>query len=60
MYYLWGHPERNPLLIFQYLENFGIELGDQILPLTNVDDVNLTHVDIKTILEKSSEKRLPM
>lgn len=23
MYYLWGHPGRNPLLIFQYLRNFG-------------------------------------
>lgn len=49
MYYLWGHPKRNPLLIFQYLENFGTRLGDQILPDTNIQAINLNVMDIDTI-----------
>lgn len=55
MYYLWGHPERNPLLIFQYLENFGIELGDQIVPDETADAIDLIVIDIDTVFDEIVE-----
>lgn len=55
MYYLWGHPERNPLLIFQYLENFGTELGDQIVPHEAADAIDLIVIDIDTVFDKIVE-----
>ena len=58
MYYLWGHPERNPLLIFHYLENFGTELGDQILPDTNTDAINPNVIDIDAIFVEFVENTL--
>lgn len=58
MYYLWGHPKRNPLLIFQYLENFGTELGDQILPDSNTDALNLNVMGINVIFVEFIENTL--
>lgn len=53
-----GHPKRNPLLIFQYLENFGTELGDQILPDADTTAIDLNVSDIDAIFEKIVENTL--
>ena len=58
MYYLWGHPKRNPLLIFQYLENFGTGARDQILPDSNTDALNLNVKDIDAIFVEIVENTL--
>lgn len=58
MYYLWGHPKRNPLLIFQYLENFGTRAGDQILPDRTADAINLNVMDIDAIFVEIVENAL--
>lgn len=58
MYYLWGHPKRNPLLIFQYLENFGTRLGDQILPDINTDAIDPNVMDIDAVFVEFVENAL--
>lgn len=46
------------MLIFQYLENFGTELGDQILSDSKTDAINLIIKDIDAIFVENVENTL--
>lgn len=51
MYYLWGHPGRNPLLIFQYLRNFGdCKLRDEERNANVLAIDNTLYVEVLTLI----------